>query len=58
MNGRDRFQELWEYCQVVKFGEIFVKIKIHKGEATDIEEIQPPLRKFRVEKNFEKNIDN
>lgn len=53
MIEKEKFHELWEYCQTVRFGQIFVKITIHQGEATDIEEISPPLRKFRVKRNFQ-----
>jgi len=49
MAHKDIFQVISDYCRQVRFGEIYIKIKVHQGEAVEIEETQPPLRRFRKE---------
>jgi len=50
MANKEIFQIISDYCQQIKYGEIFLRIKVHQGDPVEIDETQPPLRKFRAEK--------
>lgn len=51
MATQDILQIIYKYCQEIQYGEIIIKIKFHRGEAVEIEEVQPPIKRYRLEKN-------
>lgn len=42
-----------EYCRQIQYGEVIVRIKIHRGQVREVEEVQPPLKKYRIEESKE-----
>lgn len=54
MAVEDIIQVIYKYSKDIEYGEVILRIKFHRGEAVEVEEVQPPIKRYRLKKNLDK----